>query len=140
MMEDSTIPFNWLALLQLVGMWLLVVFAALRVLDLLFPRLRRDDGESRSAPAAPRQPIGRGPRRIAFGRAAATRAGAQGAQPQPAPRLAQALWQSNVRTVAVMLLIWGGASFLPAAFAPQLNRFKIFTGFPLGYYMGSQGS
>src|SRR5581483_8872629 len=113
-MEDSTIPFNWLGLLQLVGLWLLVVFAALRVFDLLFPQLRRDDGKPADAPAAPRQPIARLPRRVAPGRAAPTRP-TTAAQPQHAPRPAQALWQSNVRMIGVMLLIWAGVSFLPAA-------------------------
>jgi cation/acetate symporter len=42
--------------------------------------------------------------------------------------------------VIVMLLIWAGASFVPAMISPWLNQTTIFTGFPLGYYMGSQGS
>ena len=42
--------------------------------------------------------------------------------------------------IVVMLLIWAGAWLVPAILAPWLNQFRIFTGFPLGYYMGSQGS
>ena len=50
-MQNSLAVFNWLGLLQLIALWLLVVFAALRVFDVLFPRLRRDDGEP--PPATP---------------------------------------------------------------------------------------
>jgi cation/acetate symporter len=57
----------------------------------------------------------------------------------PPPRLG-GYWQSNVRLVVVLLVIWGGVSFGSAAAAPWLNRFTILTGFPLGYYMGAQGS
>jgi cation/acetate symporter len=42
--------------------------------------------------------------------------------------------------IALLLLIWAGVSFVPAIFAPQLNRITLLTGFPFGYYMGSQGS
>ncbi len=42
--------------------------------------------------------------------------------------------------VVVLLLIWVGVSFVPAALSPWLNQFTLLTGFPLGYYMGSQGS
>ena len=37
---------DWFGLLRLALLWLVVVFLALRALDLLFPRLRRDDGEA----------------------------------------------------------------------------------------------
>ncbi len=42
--------------------------------------------------------------------------------------------------IAVLLLIWAGASFVPALFAKQLNSVIILTGFPLGYWLASQGS
>ncbi len=139
-MQDSPATFNWLGLLQLFALWLLVVFAALRVLDLLFPRLRRDDGETPAAPATARQPLSIRPPRGAVGQAARA---APAAVQEPTARSAQVgktHWQANRRTIGVMLLIWAGVSFLPAVFSPQLNQIQIFTGFPLGYYMGSQGS
>src|SRR4051794_17409101 len=124
---------NWFGLLQLALLWLVVVFLALRALDLLFPRLRRDDGE---APAAATPGL-----RSTAAVARPTRAAAG---PRPAatlePRAGQAYWQTNVRMIIVMLLIWAGAWLVPAILAPWLNQFQIFTGFPLGYYMGSQGS
>src|SRR5258706_5542087 len=124
---------DWFGLLRLGLLWLVVVFLALRALDLLFPRLRRDDGEAPTvaAPAAARAP--------GAGRTARAAAG-----PRPAatlePRAGQAYWQTNVRMIGVILLIWAGAWIVPAVLAPWLNQFQIFTGFPLGYYMGSQGS
>src|SRR6266542_120970 len=139
-MQDSPATFNWLGLLQLFALWLLVVFAALRVLDLLFPRLRRDDGETPAAPATARQPLSIRPPRGAVGQAARA---APAAVQEPTARSAQVgktHWQANRRTIGVMLLIWAGVSFLPAVFSPQLNQIQIFTGFPLGYYMGSQCS
>src|SRR6266542_4598386 len=139
-MQDSPATFNWLGLLQLFALWLLVVFAALRVLDLLFPRLRRDDGETPAAPATARQPLSIRPPLGAVGQAARA---APAAVQEPTARSAQVgktHWQANRRTIGVMLLIWAGVSFLPAVFSPQLNQIQIFTGFPLGYYMGSQGS
>ncbi|HEX5691067.1 MAG TPA: hypothetical protein VFX76_13730, partial [Roseiflexaceae bacterium] len=54
---QSLSTLNWLAVLQLLGLWLLVVFVALRVLDVLFPRLRRGDDDaapSRLGPPARR--------------------------------------------------------------------------------------
>ena len=130
-MEGAPQAFNWLGLFQLITLWLLVVFAALGVLDWLFPQLRRDESE-----AAP----------LNGARAPSPR------QPQPAPSAADApparrvahprpiSWAANVRLIVVMLVIWAGSSFLPAAFAGQLNQVQILTGFPLGYYMGAQGS
>jgi putative solute:sodium symporter small subunit len=48
-------------------------------------------------------------------------------------------WNENVRLIVILLLIWFGVSYVPAFFADALNSIKII-GFPLGYYMGSQGS
>ncbi|MEO7909467.1 MAG: DUF4212 domain-containing protein [Roseiflexaceae bacterium] len=49
-------------------------------------------------------------------------------------------WAANVRLIIGLLLIWGGVTFLPILFVNQLNQIEILTGFPLGYYMGAQGS
>ncbi len=137
-MLDLAITFDWFALLRLAGLWLLVVFLALRALDLLFPRMRRDDNEAPGAGGTAGRPTG--PGRPPYG---PSRAGVPARTPAPA-RLAtgvnQAYWRANVRGIVVLLLIWAGASFVPAALAPLLNQVQILTGFPLGYYMGAQGS
>jgi cation/acetate symporter len=136
-MHDPTITFDWLALLRLIVLWLVVVFLALRALDLLFPRLRRGGEGGEPAPPRTRAP----PRRI-IGLRLPQPVGRPAAQAQGgiAPRVDQAYWSTNVRMIVVLLLIWFGASFVPAALAPLLNQVTILTGFPLGYYMGSQGS
>ena len=49
-------------------------------------------------------------------------------------------WAANVRLISGLLLIWFAVIFLPIVFVNQLNRLEVLTGFPLGYYMGAQGS
>ena len=49
-------------------------------------------------------------------------------------------WRANVRLISVLLVIWFAVSYVPALLVNQLNQVSILTGFPLGYYMGSQGS
>jgi cation/acetate symporter len=136
-MQEVPTTFDWGALLRLIGLWMVVVFVALRALDLLFPRLRRgeDDAPPRQGPPLRRatglrpsagQPtLPWGAQRLAEGRA---------------PSVGLGHWDANVRMIVVLLLIWIGAAFVPAVFAPQLNQVTLLTGFPLGYYMGSQGS
>jgi len=50
-----------------------------------------------------------------------------------------AYWAENRRLTAITLLIWAAVSFGAAFFVEPLNTIVIF-GFPLGYYMGAQGS
>src|SRR4029079_12367537 len=49
-------------------------------------------------------------------------------------------WAANVRLIIGLLAVWIAVTFLPILFANQLNQIEILTGFPLGYYMGAQGS
>ena len=49
-------------------------------------------------------------------------------------------WAANVRLIIGVLTIWLGVTLLPILFVNQLNRIEVLTGFPLGYYMGAQGS
>lgn len=49
-------------------------------------------------------------------------------------------WRANLRLIAILLTIWFVVSYVPVLFVKQLNQITILTGFPLGYYMGSQGS
>ncbi len=51
----------------------------------------------------------------------------------------RAYWRRNLVLTAVLLSIWFVVTYVMAWFAPQLNQFR-FMGFPVGYYMGAQGS
>jgi len=50
-----------------------------------------------------------------------------------------AYWAENKRLTTITLIIWAIVSFGAAFFVEALNHIVIF-GFPLGYYMGAQGS
>lgn len=50
-----------------------------------------------------------------------------------------AYWADNKRLTTVTLIVWALVSFGAAFFARSLNAVVIF-GFPLGYYLGAQGS
>jgi putative solute:sodium symporter small subunit len=54
--------------------------------------------------------------------------------------LRRAYWRENMRMVAILLLIWFAAGYLHPPFAKILNETRILTGFPLGYWLASQGS
>ncbi len=51
----------------------------------------------------------------------------------------EAYWRENKTLMSLILLIWFVVSYLAAIFASSLNNIAIL-GFPLGYYMGAQGS
>jgi putative solute:sodium symporter small subunit len=59
--------------------------------------------------------------------------------PEDKAARAKAYWQENLRLITILLVIWFAVSYLPVFFIEQLNNIVI-AGFPLGYYMGSQGS
>ena len=48
-------------------------------------------------------------------------------------------WAYNVRLTTIILVIWFVVTYVCSFFAPELNSIVIF-GFPMGYYMGAQGS
>lgn len=48
-------------------------------------------------------------------------------------------WQKNVRLTAILLAIWFVVTYVVGFFARELNGITLF-GFPLGFYMGAQGS
>jgi len=48
-------------------------------------------------------------------------------------------WAENVKLTAIILFIWFVVTYVAIFFAPELNTIVIY-GFPMGYYMGSQGS
>lgn len=51
-----------------------------------------------------------------------------------------AYWRENTRLVYTLVAIWAIASLVHPLFAKQLNSITILTGFPLGYWLASQGS
>jgi putative solute:sodium symporter small subunit len=52
----------------------------------------------------------------------------------------RAYWRENMRMIAILLIIWFAAGYLHPPFAKLLNDTRILTGFPLGYWVASQGS
>ena len=48
-------------------------------------------------------------------------------------------WQRNIRITIVLLAIWFVVTYVAAYFVEALNSVS-FLGFPLGFYMGAQGS
>lgn len=50
-----------------------------------------------------------------------------------------AYWSENKRLTTVTLIVWALVSFGAMLFAEGLNE-VVFFGFPLGYWLGAQGS
>mgnify|MGYP005869117099 CR=1 FL=1 len=48
-------------------------------------------------------------------------------------------WQRNLKITAILLAIWFVVTYVAGYFARELNAITVF-GFPLGFYMGAQGS
>ena len=48
-------------------------------------------------------------------------------------------WQRNLRMTAILLAIWFVVTFVVSFYARELSGVTIL-GFPLGFYMGAQGS
>lgn len=48
-------------------------------------------------------------------------------------------WQRNLRMTGILLAIWFLVTYVVSFFARELND-VIVLGFPLGFYMGAQGS
>ena len=50
-----------------------------------------------------------------------------------------AYWQANIRLISLLLVIWFAVAYIPPLIVRDLNQLVIL-GFPLGYYMASQGA
>ena len=50
-----------------------------------------------------------------------------------------AYWSYNKKLTFITLFIWFVVTYVAIFFAPQLDQIVIL-GFPMGYYMGAQGS
>ena len=48
-------------------------------------------------------------------------------------------WRRNLNLTGILLAIWFVATFVASFYARELNEIVI-AGFPLGFYMGAQGS
>lgn len=48
-------------------------------------------------------------------------------------------WTRNVRLTIILLAIWFVVTYVVGFYARELNDITVF-GFPLGFYMGAQGS
>lgn len=51
----------------------------------------------------------------------------------------QEYWRRNLRVTALLLAVWFAVTFVASFYARELNAITIM-GFPLGFYMGAQGS
>lgn len=51
----------------------------------------------------------------------------------------EAYWNENKKLTIFTMTIWFIVTYVAAFFSAELNSIVIF-GFPLGYYMGAQGS
>jgi putative solute:sodium symporter small subunit len=51
----------------------------------------------------------------------------------------QEYWKKNLGVTVLLLGIWFVVTFIPSYFARELNEIVVL-GFPLGFYMGAQGS
>ena len=130
-------PLHWTSLLTILLVTLAAIASGVLLLDWLFPRLhRREPDESSTVLSGLAQPQEGQLRRseaalVLVESAAAARMTAQ---------QRGSYWRSNLRLIAGLLLVWLLCAYVPAAFAAPLNRFIVLTGFPLGYYLGAQGS
>ena len=52
----------------------------------------------------------------------------------------RAYWRANLTLIIILLVVWFLASYAHPPFAKALNNMTILTGFPLGYWLASQGS
>ncbi len=128
---------NWISLASILLITLAAIATSVLLLDWLFPRLHRrepdDSSTILSGLAHPQE--GRSGRHdsallllesaAAAGMTAQQRAG---------------YWRSNLRLIIGLLIVWAACAYLPVIFATPLNRYTVLTGFPLGYYLGAQGS
>jgi putative solute:sodium symporter small subunit len=51
----------------------------------------------------------------------------------------EAYWKKNVKLTTFTMIVWFVVTYVCAFFVVELNNIVIL-GFPLGYYMGAQGS
>lgn len=51
----------------------------------------------------------------------------------------QEYWQKTRRLTVLLLVVWVAVTYVISWYARELNEIVIF-GFPLGFYMGAQGS
>lgn len=57
----------------------------------------------------------------------------------PLSKKNDAYWRKNLAVTVLLLAIWFVVTFVASFYARELNAISLF-GFPLGFYMGAQGS
>lgn len=113
------------------------VAVALFVIDRLFPPMQRTaDARPHAASSAPSLSVSPQPR----DEPPPTRSRQPLPPPYVAPVWLDAYWKATRRLMLPLLAIWLLSFILPALFAPALHRITVLTGFPLAYYMHSQGT
>lgn len=139
---SSAMAWSFLLLLVVVGGALALAFF---LLDRLFPPMQRIkdryDERQYAAPLEPPRPqppplTSIPPAPLTPDPASELSLVPQGYQ---APAWLPHYWRTNLRLIVPLLLIWLLSVILSALLAPTLNQFTVLTGFPLGYYMQSQG-
>ncbi|HEX9074172.1 MAG TPA: VC_2705 family sodium/solute symporter [Anaerolineae bacterium] len=126
--------FNWGDFIPIVGLWLLTILVSVGVLAWLFPRMERGEADpsSTQSEVLPWYPI---PPRVRQLLERRIPVGSLVAAP-----FNPAYWRTNLRVTFAFLTVWLLVAFLPPLFSGVLNGIHILTGFPLGYYLGSQGA
>lgn len=129
-----TIPaLDWFGLVSIFFFWVITVLVSIGLLGWLFPRIERGEADpAAQSEVLPWYPI---PPRV---RQLLERRRQMG--PLALPAVDPAYWRSNLRIILVLLTLWLAVALLSVVLAPLLNQIHILTGFPLGYYMGSQGA
>jgi cation/acetate symporter len=122
-----------------------VIALALWICDLLFPPMQRSRDDRAQTPHLPPPPSA--PPRVqpplrfwSLNRQRRSMERPARSLPTAPPPWLAAYWQASLQIIRPLLVIWLCSFVLPAILAPLLNTVEIFTGFPLGYYMGAQGS
>ena len=131
--------FNILDFYLLFLFFVSLIALALWLIDWLFPPLRRLPDERRHASVDLVRRPGESPLSTVARRSRDPQNGPKSVFAELPPWHA-AYWRSTLQLVGPLLIIWFCSFVLPALFANQLNQIVILTGFPLGYYMGAQGS
>lgn len=130
-------PLNWTSLLTMLFVTLAAIATGVLLLDWLFPRLHRREPDENSTILSGLAHPQEG--QLRRGEAALVLVESAAAAHMTAQQRAS-YWRNNLRLIMGLLMVWLICAYLPAVFAAPLNHFIVLTGFPLGYYLGAQGS
>src|SRR5512143_694337 len=124
---------TWGDFIPIVGLWVLTILVSVGLLAWLFPRMEHGEADpSSQSEVLPWYPIPPRVRQLLERRIPVG--------PLAAVPFNPAYWRANLRVTFAFLTVWLLVALLPPLFSGLLNGIRILTGFPLGYYMGSQGA